>query len=310
MAPGPIQRLPRLGIAGLALLLALTVVPAGAGGAIPALPPQLSEAESEAAVRAGVAAVIAAYVPPPGGLESASEPAGDGGLLPATGPTPPAPFKLNEVNSSARWWTLPGTPAQALSYVQAHPPADSMFAFSILSTPPGVASAIGFEWPAVPRATGGLRLEVKAVPLTDGSTGLEAVAHGFWLTPRPSSEVLPTDARVLRVTLVPSRLAGSGRGRRVTITSRRRIERVVELLDALPASQPTGPVACPRDDGEALRLAFYGAHGGSPLAVAQDELSGCGGVSLTIAGRSQHWLDSEGDLLAQVSAAIGVKLGP
>jgi hypothetical protein len=33
------------------------------------------------------------------------------------------------------------------------------------------------------------------------------------------------------------------------------------------------------------------------------------GVSLTIAGRSQPELESEGDLLGQVSAAIGRKLG-
>lgn len=306
MAHGPIRGLPRLGLAVLALLPVLSVAPAGADGAVPALPPQLSEAESEAAVRAGVAAVIAAYVPPPGAVETASEPAGDGGLLPAPSSSLP-PFKLNEVNSSARWWTLPGTPAQALSYVQAHPPAGSMTGAFWRSLPAGF---VEFGWAAVPRATGGLRIEIKAARLADGSTGLEAEAQGFWLTPRPSFEVLPTNAHLLRVTLIPSRLEPSGRTRHVTVTGRRRIERVVELLDALPAGQPMGPVECPLDDGAALRLAFYGAHGGSPLAVARDELSGCGGVSLTIAGRSQHWLDSEGDLLAQVSAAIGVKLGP
>ncbi len=286
---------------GLLLLISWGAVPAAGSG----LPPQLSEAESEAAARVGAARVLAAFMPPPGALPSAGEPAGDGGLL----SQPPRPAREKVVVLTA-WWLVQGTPGQMLSYLESHQPAGSSLAESGSSEGlPGNSTEAGFFWPAIPRARGQLSLKAEAVQLAGGITGLRVDAQASWLTPRPGTEVVPSGARLLRISAVASIPQNRPAQGPVTISDRRRIERVVTLLNALPVVQWTGIARpCPADFGVAMRLAFYRQAGGEPIAVARDELGGCGGVQLVIDGRGEPLLEPEGELVAEVSKAIGRKL--
>lgn len=311
---------------GASLVVALIAVLLAAGGAVVAgpagasgVPSQLSEAESQAVARIGAEHALAWFVPPPGSTPQAREPAGDGGQLagPAGDGGQLAPrFQPPHNLLLYGWWLVPGTPGQAISYVKQHPPPGSEEGFSVnvesgRQSPaiPTLPVAIGFEWPGVPRARGQISLEVRAVRLANGTTGIRALAAGFWLTPRPASEAIPAGARLLRITAI-SRIPENRPGQHpVTITNRTRIERVASLLNELPLVQSTGLVrSCPAGFGITLRLAFYTARHGQPVAVVRDNLGPCGDVQLGLNGHEQPTLEAQSELANQISEAIGVKL--
>ena len=90
------------------------------------------------------------------------------------------------------------------------------------------------------------------------------------------------------------------------MTSLKKINAIVAPLNALPAAQP-GLRSCPAEFGIRVRRAFYARRGVAPLAVADVDPGGCGGVALTIGGTPQPGLES-GALLGQVDHVLGVKL--
>jgi hypothetical protein len=299
--------------AGLVFALLVLAVPlcAAAGAIETGVPPQLSESESELLARTGAGQALAAFVPPAGAMASPGEPQGDGGSLAAPFLPQPRPGNLVELY---RWWTAPESPAQLIAAMPA--PAGSRVSFS--ENPegePGLPSGIEFSWPAVARARGRLSLEIQAVSLSGGRTGIRALADGFWLRPRSPSEAIPSGMRLLRITVIPYGDGTSGgpilrpRQRPLTVTSRTRIERVVQLVNSLPVVQePGGPAPCPAPRGVTLRLAFYTRPRGTPAAVIRDDLVSCGGVQLDLSGHEQPPLTEEGELPEEISEAIGRKI--
>jgi hypothetical protein len=284
-------------------VLSATLGIAAARAYTSSLPPQLSEAESEAVARAGAARALAAFIAPPGASPSSVEPAGDGGQLAAS------TFNAPDTTTTTSWWLVTASTSQVLSYLQANPPAGSQVSFSEVFAPASTAPrAVGFRWPEVPRARGALELEVKTVQLPNGVAGLLVRATGRWLRPRPLSEVVPSGARLLRVTVLARAPRNRPPQKPLTITDRAAIERVVTLLNALPVQQPTGPEPCPAGLGISLRMAFYRRAGGHPIATATDDLDPCGGVQLIIAGHTEPGLENEGDLVQEISKAVGAKL--
>ncbi|MGO9487823.1 MAG: hypothetical protein ACLQBB_02200 [Solirubrobacteraceae bacterium] len=296
-----------------ALLAAGASLATGSAGAT-GVPPQLSEAESQAVARVGAEHDLALFVPPPGSTPSTAEPAGDGGQL-------STPSQLTGINMLElhRWWLVPAAPQQAIGYVKANPPAGARLALTenlegTRSMPPisSIPTAIRFEWPAVSRARGQLGLEVLAVGLSDGNTGILVSAAGVWLRPRPASEAIPSGMRLLRITVSPYAEEGGPPVKTsqppVTVTNPGRIERVVTLLNALSVAQPTGPEPCPAPFGVVLRLAFYKRPHGRPAAVVRDNLVPCGNVELEIAGHAEPALQQEAELPNEISEAVATKI--
>jgi len=80
-----------------------------------------SAAANLTAARADAAVLLGEVSLPAGATPSASEPAGDDGRLASSDTGPATP---NLVDDHA-WWVLPGAPAQALTYIRAHPTAGS-----------------------------------------------------------------------------------------------------------------------------------------------------------------------------------------
>lgn len=226
----------------------IPIVSAWASG----VPPQLSEAESEAVTRVGTEAAFAAFVAPPGAVPSVAAPVGGGVSLAFD-----SQQRIDQVELTG-WWIVSGSPEQAMEYVKEHRPAGSEFGGSLASGRPLILNAISFAWPAVPRARSELRLEVSEAPLTSETTGLRVIATGTWLKPRAASEAVPAGTRLLRVDVTSSRRPGRA-PQRLTITNRNRIERVATLLNALPIVQPIGSeIPCPLlPSGIVIGLAFY-----------------------------------------------------
>lgn len=273
-----------------------------------------SAAANQAAAHANAVALLGEVSLPAGATESSSEPAGDEGLLAGAG----GPDTPNVVEAHA-WWTVPGSRAEVMAYVRGHPPNGSAPISSGSGGSRGSTTfeSVTFAWPAVAGVLSMRWLVLTATHLPHGSTGLRVDAQVVWVTPRPALEWIPARARRLSVSVGSSLKGNLAPQRPFSVASTRRIERVVALLNSLPAAQP-GVRSCPDDPGIRVRLAFYQPAAASPSAVATIDPYGCGGVQLTIGGRSQAPLGSEAlpgtsttrepSLILRIDRALGVKL--
>jgi hypothetical protein len=266
-----------------------------------------SSAADESAARSAAASLLMELPLPADATQSAAEPSGDESVLAHSGSFPATP---NLVDDHA-WWVLPGAPAEVLAYVNAHPPTGSR----VSSTGWGNEGAHlthveseTIEWPAIVDVLSTRQLVVEVVRLSNGSTGLRADAEVVWVTPRPASETIPPGSRILRISVHGSLPGEQPTQRPLRVTSTKKIEEIVALLDALSAAQP-GARSCPADFGIDVRLAFYASRGAPSLAVAGIDPQGCGGVQLRIAGKRQPGLASGGSLIQQIDHVLGVKLG-
>jgi hypothetical protein len=161
-------------------------------------------------------------------------------------------------------------------------------------------------WPTIPGVLSTRSVIVDVVQLPDGSTALRADAQVVWVTPRPPSERTPPGSHLLRVSLVGGFNRDRLKQRPFTVTAKKRIHEIVALLNSLPAEQP-GLRSCPADFGIRVRLALYAKRGVRPLAVAEADPSGCGGVGLSLGDTEQPRLEGGISLVQKVQKVLGVK---
>jgi len=85
---------------------------------------------------------------------------------------------------------LPGAPAQALTYIRAHPTAGSTLTGTDSGSTRGVitSESLTFAWPPITGVLDTRQLSITAVALTGTITALRADAQVVWVTPRPTSE--------------------------------------------------------------------------------------------------------------------------
>lgn len=313
----------------LVLIVAVLVVGLGVGVAVeansaaqagpvsgPTTSTRAAEEANEAAAQADAAWLLTQVPLPAGATRSAGEPAGDEGRLAHPGVGPVA--TPNVVDDHA-WWVTPGARGEVLAYIRAHPPAGATIAASSSTATRSVTTSesVAFAWPPITGTLGMRWLNITVAQLQDGQTGLRADAQVVWITPRPASETIPTDARLLRVSVHSTIPANQPRQRPLRIASQRKIAEVIALLNSLPAAQP-GVRSCPADFGITVRLAFYPALRAKPSAVAVTDPQGCGGVDLTLNGTPVPALASEpppepghppaGSLIERIDHTLGVKL--
>jgi len=274
-------------------------------------------AANQSAAQSAAASLLASLTLPAGAIRSPTEPAGDGSVLaqPSSGPV----ASPNVVVEGA-WWVVPGTPAQVLAYITAHPPAGSTrFIHGAGASGANGASSMfaGFSLPPIVNVLSTRSLVVDVVQLPSGSTGLRADAQVLWVTPRPATERIPPGIHRVRVSVRSTIPRNKPHQPSFTVSAPKRVHRLVALLNKLPAGQP-GTYACPVDSGIRVRLAFYASHAVAPLAVVLVNPGGCEDVQLTLDGLAQPALTSQWfpgsdrspktSLIAQLDAALGVKL--
>ncbi len=134
---------------------------------------------------------------------------------------------------------------------------------------------------------------------------------------RSPSETIPSGARLLRISAHSESRSADARESESEmlsmlerlpskVTSVGQIEAVVALLNKLEVGQP-GLRLCPLDRGEtSVALDFYATSQAAPLAQADIEPEGCGGVALTIGGVPQPRLEEGGFLISEIGRALGV----
>ena len=240
----------------------------------PQQPPPQQRAEQDAA------AILAAFVAPPGARRLAAPPAG----LNSPSDLPATPDLVDK----AGWWQVAGDPRQVLDRAKAHVPHRfTLDGSGTLDRGTGTIWSDDFGLPAVPGVLLSRQLTVATTSAGSGQTAIRVDAQVTWLPARAPGERIPAGATA--VTLSLTRGATVNAKPPATVTGQATVRKLTALIDGLPLF-PAGAYSCPNDNGASLVLTFRAGRGGPVLAVATVKLAGCEEVDLTIGGQQQPTL--------------------
>jgi hypothetical protein len=139
-----------------------------------------------------------------------------------------------------------------------------------------------------------------AGPSVSPSSSVTASPRSATDPKRPAGERVPAAAKAVTITEYLG-LDSSGKPpAAVTVTAPARVRELAAAINGL-ALFPPGVYNCPASRADGLKLEFSAAPGKAPLAVANDLLSGCLQVGMTIDGKQQP-------ALAGLSAATIFKI--
>lgn len=248
--------------------------------------------------KADAAAILAAFVPPPGASRLQAAPAAGGPALSHPVYQQVTPDIVDDVD----WWRVPGLSQHGvLDWEKAH--LARQFTVSGYGGPLGWTPAIE-QWWTLPDVAGVLvNRWLMVTAIGDGSSTLLRVdADVDWLPARPAWSILPAASiRAVVAAAVPSINDKRKRPAPVTVTDPSRVQKLVALINGLSMPLTGGTLSCPGVEGGSLRLTFLARPGGPALGVALVSDNGCGGVAVTV-GSQQVGL--AGGLAAQQALTI------
>jgi hypothetical protein len=265
-------------------------------------PPGKAAATPRQRAEADAAAILRAFVPPPGARRLAKAPPPPDDLVGYPGSASTA--QVEDVS----WWRAPGTPDAVLAWEKSHLPGRFSPAGGGFGSDGGMQtdSFSMFRLPAVPGVLNSRYLVVYAIATGGGQTAIRAYAQVNYQPPRPPGERMPSAARAVTITALASPVPGAKRPPApVTITGATAVRRIIALIDSLPLST-VGRVPCP-SGGAGMQLTFRarsGAPGGPPLATAQG--GPCWTLLVTIGGRQQPALAITTTFTARVLTIAGL----
>lgn len=240
-------------------------------------------------------------MPPAGAARLTAAPAADNGAL----RRPAVTIGSSNVVDEVSWWSVPGNPQTAMSWVKAH--LASRFTPSGSGTV-GAPPAMWSDQYSLPPVAGVLtqrELTVAAVSAGGGHTAVRIDAQVAWLPAKPASERVPATAKTVTLSAAPGSTVGAKTPSPVTITNPALVRRIASLVNALPLFPP-GRYSCPAELGKAVQMTFRASPGGPPLAVATAPVTGCQGLRLIVSGKPQPALAGGTDVARQVLAIGGL----
>jgi len=233
-------------------------------------------------------AILASFAAPPGASKLAAAPTVDKGALTTAIQISGTPDLVDK----ADWWLAPGKPLQVLAWEAKHvSPRYSAEGTASVSGPVG-SGPIWSDMFSLPDITGVLdSRELVVEVVQDGDkTAIRVDAQVTWQPPVPASEKVPAAAKAVTISMDLGLNQGSKKPPKpVTITDAAKVGALRALINSLPLFPP-GDSHCPAAFGDNLVLTFRARPGAPALAVATDMLSGCGGVEITIGGKSEPTL--------------------
>ncbi|MDQ6818468.1 MAG: hypothetical protein M3018_13840 [Actinomycetota bacterium] len=266
-------------------------------------------AVSERAARRVAAQALSQLVLPAGAVRSGLVPGTPGDLrVPADLIATPNRVHVFKV------WRLPESPARVISFIQAHRPAGSRLSGRTESGSGPNSSTVVIDQasfvlsfparghPAIFRE---IAIDVERVP--GGGSAVRADGEAGWLYPRTAENQIPATAD--RVRVVKLKRGYRQPRQALSVTSTDQIERLIGVLNALPALPPDAiPVsrqAARLCTGMRLDFSFYSAGRVKPVARAV-YVPSCGFVYLGIAGRWQlsHQTELENSIYLRAASPI------
>jgi hypothetical protein len=244
---------------------------------------------------ADAAAILRAFVPPPGAQRL---------------PKPPEVVKIpistlvaTTLVDDVSFWRAPGQPQAVLAWEQAHlprrfTPEDVDFG------PPAWDRT--FSLAPIPGVLNARDLVVEVAAAGHGQTAIRVDAQVSWQPPRPAQELVPSAARVVTITQLPSLDPHATRPPApVTITDLAVVRRLAALADSLQLSTIGPHASCPAALGGGILLTFRARVGGPPLAAAQGPAA-CGTVQFSVGGKQQPALQITESFIPQVLKLTGL----
>ena len=195
------------------------------------------------------------------------------------------------------FWRAPGPPQAVLAWEQAHlprrfTPEDADFG------PPSWDRT--FSLSPIPGVLNARDLVVEVAGVGSGQTAIRVDAQVSWQPPRPATERVPSAARIVTITELPSLDPHVSRPPApVTITDLTVVRRLAALVDSLQLSTIGPAASCPLSAGGGIQLTFLARAGGPLLAVAQGPAA-CGTVQFSVGGKPQPALQITDSLIPQV----------
>jgi hypothetical protein len=241
------------------------------------------------------AALLKAFAVPPGARRLPQPP--DGLKTPIT--TLVSATLVDKVS----FWRAPGQPQAVLAWEQAHlprrfTPGDEDFG------PPSWDRT--FSLSPVPGVLDVRDLVVEVTGAGNGQTAIRVDAQVSWQPSRPASERVPSAARAVTISQLPSLIPHPGPlPAPVTITSLAVVRRLAALVDNLQLSTIGPGASCPAAFGGGIRLAFLARAGGPSMAVAEGP-EACGTVQFSADGKRQPALQMTDSFISQVLKLAGL----
>ena len=243
------------------------------------------------------AAILASFVAPPGARRLPAAPALDGGVLKSASDIPVSTALIDDT----AWWLAPGQPQALLAWEKQRLPRQ----FAAGDASFGQTMSDTFSLPAVSGVLNTRDLVVEVVSAGGGRTAIRVDAQVTWQPPRSAAERVPSAARVVTITQLPSLLPHGKRPlASVTITDAAVTKRIAALVDQLPVST-LGIVSCPAMVGGGIELTFR-AKAGAPVLATVNSQGGCDTVLFTLAGEQQPVLAGSGSLITKVLKTAGL----
>jgi hypothetical protein len=235
-----------------------------------ALPPS-QRAEADAA------AILAAFVAPPGARKLPGPPAGQANLLKDIAGSPASPNWIDK----AGFWQVKGDPQRVLAWTAGHVGRSHTSGGVITNLPtpsrPETVWERDYALPPVPAVEDTRELTVEVADAGGGQTAIRVDAQVTWLPARTASEMIPAAATAVTLSMIPdpalNRRPPPGPA---TVTSPAAVRRITATVNALPVFPP-GQHECGLGRGEvmALVLTFLSAPQGRVLATAYVSTEGC-----------------------------------
>lgn len=223
---------------------------------------------------ADAAAILAAFVVPPGARKLAGAPPGQANELKHITGSSASPNWIDRPG----FWQVKGDPQQVLAWTASHvgrPHTDSGLITNLpVSGRPETVWERDYVLPPVPAVEDTRELTVEVADAGHGQTAIRVDAQVTWLPARTASEKVPAGATAVALSVVPDGNSNRKPPPPETVTSPAAVRRVTAMVNALPVFPP-GPRECFPGGNAALVLTFRTAPKGRVLATAAAELEGC-----------------------------------
>jgi len=220
------------------------------------------------------AAILAAFVVPPGGRRLPGPPSGQANQLKHITGSSASPNWVDK----AGFWQVKGDPQQVLAWTASHVGRSHTDGGLITNFPvqdrPETVWERDYALPPVPAVEDTRELTVEVADAGNGQTAIRVDAQVTWLPARQASAMVPAAATAISMSVIPDPNLNKKAPPPVTVTSPEAVRQIRAMVNSLPVFPP-GPRECGPGGVAALVLTFLTAPHGRVVATAYVSTQGC-----------------------------------
>ncbi|HET6190576.1 MAG TPA: hypothetical protein VFE59_26690 [Trebonia sp.] len=225
---------------------------------------------------ADAAAILAAFVVPPGAQKLPGPPTGRASQMKDITGSSASPSWIDKPG----FWQVKGDPRQVLAWTAGHVGRSHTDGGLTTNLPvqgrPETVWERDYVLPPVPGVEDTRELSVEVADAGGGQAAIRVDAQVTWLPARQASQMVPATATAIEMSVISDPNLNKKPPQSATVTSPTAVRRITAIVNALPVFPP-GQRECGlgRGEVEALVLTFLSAPHGTVLATAYISTEGC-----------------------------------